>query len=318
MRQATGASRRSRPDRGGEQRHRTDLDGAAVARELEDVESPVAPLHRGDGREINRADADCVRQIRSAARRRAGRSEGSDRYEMSFCPFLSLRLAVLPAAARAATNALRGTATVTLPKSSTIVPLAASDWRDHLHFAETIGGGRLKDPGSRMIAASLFIRDHVAQGATDFMIAHLGVGPFGVATGVLRVAAVLQAASMTAKIISGHLQSGSVLDITMAGVFCWVCVIWSNATALASRRPPRSGAATASALRRDDYLSLILLIVAFLAWDVWDLAVGASFTDALTTASDFIQGLGFLLGSTLWRDLSRTGRRTHVPAPSVI
>ena len=175
----------------------------------------------------------------------------------------------------------------------------------------------MKDPGSRMIAASLFIRDRIAQGATDFMVAYLGVGPFGVATGVLRVAAVLQAASMTATTILGHLQLGSVLDVAMAGVFCWVCMIWSNATALASRRPPRSGAATASALRRDDYLSLILLIVAFLAWDAWDLIVGASFTDALTTASDFIQGLGFLLGSTLWRDLPRSRRRIHVPAPSV-
>ncbi len=175
----------------------------------------------------------------------------------------------------------------------------------------------MKDLGSRMIAASLFIRDRIAQGATDLMIAHLGVGPFGVATGVLRLAAVMQAASMTAKTISGHLRFGSVLDIAMAGVFCWVCVIWSNATALASRRPPRSGVATASALRRDDYLTLILLIAAFLAWDAWDLAVGASFTDALTTTSDLIQGLGFLLGSTLWRDLPRSGRRIHVPAPSV-
>ena len=149
------------------------------------------------------------------------------------------------------------------------------------------------------------------------MVAHLGVGPFGVATGVLRVAAVLQAASMTAKIVSGHLRFGSVLDVAMAGVFCWVCVVWSNATAQASRRPPRSGAATASALRRDDYLSIILLIVAVLAWDARDLAVAASITDALTTASDFIQGLGFLLGSTLWRDLPRRGGRIHVSAPSV-
>ena len=72
----------------------------------------------------------------------------------------------------------------------------------------------MKDLGSRMIAASLFIRDRIAQGATDLMVAHLGVGPFGVATGVLRLAAVMQAASMTAKTISGHLRFGSVLDIS--------------------------------------------------------------------------------------------------------
>ncbi len=149
------------------------------------------------------------------------------------------------------------------------------------------------------------------------MVAHLGVGPFGVATGVLRIAAVLQAATITTKIISGQLQFGNVFDVVMAGIFCWVCVIWSNLTAAASRRPPRLGSATASALRRDDYLTLILMIVAFLAWDTWDLVAGASFSDALTTASDFIQGLGFLLGSTLWRDLPRSGRRTYVPAPSV-
>ena len=167
-----------------------------------------------------------------------------------------------------------------------------------------------------MIATSLFIRDRIAQGATDLMVAHLRIGPFGVATGVLRIAAVLQAATITTKIISGRLQLGSVFDVAMAGIFCWVCVIWSNLTAAAARRPPRLGAATASALRRDDYLPLILMVVAFLAWDAGDLVVGASFTDALTTISDFIQGLGFLLGSTLWRDLPPSGRRVPMPAPS--
>ena len=175
----------------------------------------------------------------------------------------------------------------------------------------------MKDLGSRMVATSLFIRDRVAQGATDLMVAHLRIGPFGVATGVLRIAAVLQAATITTKVISGHLQIGSVFDVAMAGIFCWVCVVWSNLTSAAARRPPRFGAPTASALRRDDYLPLILMIVAFLAWDAWDLVAGASFTDALTTISDFVQGLGFLLGSTLWRDLPRSGRRVHVPAPSM-
>ncbi|WP_237481842.1 hypothetical protein [Lichenibacterium dinghuense] len=168
-----------------------------------------------------------------------------------------------------------------------------------------------------MTAASLFIRDRIAQGAADLMVAHFRVGPFGVATGVLRTAAVLQAATITTKVISGHLQAGSVFDVAMAGIFCWVCVIWSNLTAVAARRPPRFGAATASALRRDDYLPLILMIVAFLTWDAWDLFAGASLTDALTTVSDFVQGLGFLLGSTLWRDLPRSRRRVHVPAPSM-
>ena len=103
----------------------------------------------------------------------------------------------------------------------------------------------------------------------------------------------------------------------MAAIFCWVSVVWSNTTAAASRRPPRSGTATASALRRDDYLPLVLMIVAFLAWDAWDLVTDASFTDALTTVSDLVQGLGFLLGSTLWRNLPRSGRRFHLPAPSM-
>jgi len=175
----------------------------------------------------------------------------------------------------------------------------------------------VKNLGAVLIDMSLFIRDRIAQGAADFMVVHLGIGPFGVATGVLRVAAILQAATLTTRVLSGDLQFRAVFDVAMVGVFCWVCVIWSNLTAAASRRPPRFGAATASALRRDDYLSLVLLIVAFLAWDLWDLAAGASFTDALTTASDLIQGMGFLLGSTLWRDLPRSGHRSHVPAPSI-
>ncbi len=170
--------------------------------------------------------------------------------------------------------------------------------------------------GSRLMAASLFIRDRMAQGAADLLVARLGVGPFGVATNVLRVAAVLQAATMTTKVLSGGLRFGAVLDVAMVAIFCWVCVVWSNLTAAAARRPPRSGAATASALRRDDYLPLVLLIVAFLAWDLWDLLAGATYTDALTTASDVIQGVGFLLGSTLWRSLPRSERRSPIPAPS--
>lgn len=166
------------------------------------------------------------------------------------------------------------------------------------------------------MAMSLFVRDRIAQGAADLLVVHVGVGPFGVATAILRVAAVLQAATVTSKAISGHLHGGSLLDLAMAGVFCWVCLIWAKLTEAASRRPPRFGSVTASALRRDDYLSLVLLIVGFLAWDLWDLVGGASFTEALTTASDAIQGLGFLLGSTLWRDLPRAGRRSPVPAPS--
>lgn len=174
----------------------------------------------------------------------------------------------------------------------------------------------MQNLGSRLIAASLFIRDRLAQAVADFLVARLGIGPFGVATNALRAAAVLQAATMVTKALSGSLHLGAVFDIAMVAVFCWVCVVWSNLTAAAARRPPRGGAATASALRRDDYLTLVLLIVAFLVWDLWDLVVGASFTDALTTASDFIQGLGFLLGSTLWRSLPRGERRSPVPAPS--
>lgn len=173
----------------------------------------------------------------------------------------------------------------------------------------------MKDLGSKMLAAALFIRDRVAQAGADLMVTRFGIGPFGVATGALRTAAVLQAATMTTKVLSGALQFGAVFDVIMVGVFCWVCVIWSNVTAAASRRPPRFGSATASALRRDEYLSLVLLIVAFLCWDVGALVVGASFTDALSAVSDLIQGVGFLLGSTLWRDLPRSRRRSPVPAP---
>ena len=175
----------------------------------------------------------------------------------------------------------------------------------------------MRDLGSSLMAMSLFIRDRVAQGAADLMVAHLGIGPFGVATGVLRVAAVLQAATITTRAISGHLQWGSLVDVAMAAVFCWVCLVWAKLTAAAARRPPRFGSATASALRRDDYLSLVLLIVAFLAWDLWDLVGDRSLNEALTTGSDLIQGLGFLLGSTLWRDLPRSGRRSPAPAPSM-
>ena len=170
--------------------------------------------------------------------------------------------------------------------------------------------------GSSLMAMSLFIRDRVAQGAADFLVVHLGVSPFGVATAVLRVAVVLQAATVTGKAISGHFHPGSVFDVVMAGVFCWICVVWANITAAAARRPPRFGTATASALRRDDYLPLILMIVGFLAWDLWSMVGGVSFNEALTTASDLIQGLGFLLGSTLWRDLPRSGHRSLEPAPS--
>ena len=173
------------------------------------------------------------------------------------------------------------------------------------------------DLGSKLVAVSLFIRDRVAQGAADLLVTHLGIGPFGVATGILRLAAVLQGATITTKALSGHLQWGSVLEVAMAGVFCWVCIVWAKLTAAASRRPPRFGSATASALRRDEYLTLVALIVAFLAWDLWDLAAGATFNDALSTASDVMQGLGFLLGSTLWRDLPRGRRRSYVPAHSM-
>ena len=163
---------------------------------------------------------------------------------------------------------------------------------------------------------SLFIRDRAAQSVADLLVAHLSIGPFGVATGMLRFAAVLQAANITTKVISGSLGMGSVFEVIMAAVFCWICVVWAGLTAMAARRPPRSGLPTASALRRDDYLSLIALIVAFLLWDLWDVAGGASFVEALTTASDMIQGLGFLLGSTLWRDVPRGRRRSYVSAPS--
>ena len=174
----------------------------------------------------------------------------------------------------------------------------------------------MKNLGSSLVAMSLFIRDRAAQSVSDLLVARFGIGPFGVATGMLRLAAVLQAATITTKVISGSLGMGSVLEVIMAAVFCWVCVVWARLTALAARRPPRSGSPSASALRRDDYLSLIALIVAFLLWDLWDVVGGASFTDALTTASDMVQGLGFLLGSTLWRDLPRGRRRSYVAAPS--
>ena len=168
-----------------------------------------------------------------------------------------------------------------------------------------------------MTAMSLFIRDRAAQAVSDALVVNLGIGPFGVATVTLRIAAVLQAASITTKVITGSFHLTGLFEMAMVGVFCWVCVVWSNLTAAASRRPPRFGSATASALRRDDYLTLILLIVAFLAWDLLDLAGRPSYVDALTTASDLIQGLGFLLGSTLWRGLPRRGRRVQVPAHSV-
>ena len=175
----------------------------------------------------------------------------------------------------------------------------------------------MQDFGSRLIVGALFIRDRLAQGAADFLVVRFGIGPFGVATNVLRAAAVLQAATVVARAFSGGLHLGAAFDLAMVAIFCWVCVVWSNLTAVAARRPPRRGAATASALRRDDYLTLILLIVAFLGWDVWDLVAGASLTDALTTTSDLVQGIGFLLGSTLWRSLPRGEWRSPVPAPSM-
>ncbi len=173
----------------------------------------------------------------------------------------------------------------------------------------------MKNLGLSVIAMSLFIRDRASQSVSDFLVVHLGIGPFGVATGILRTAGVLQAATLTTKAISGHLHLSSVFEVAMAGVFCWVCFIWSKVTAAASRRPPRSGMATASALRRDDYLTLMVLIVGFLAWDLVGL-VGASFNQMLATASDVMQGLGFLLGSTLWRDLPRSRGRNYMIAPS--
>lgn len=163
---------------------------------------------------------------------------------------------------------------------------------------------------------SLFIRDRIAQGVTDLLTAHLGIGPFGVATGMLRVAAMLQAATITSRVISGRLGMTAIFEVIMAAVFCWVCLIWARLTAVAARRPPRLGSLTASALRRDDYLTLIVLIVAFILWDLFDLSGGASLSEALTTVSDLVQGLGFLLGSTLWRDLPRGRRRSYVTASS--
>jgi len=173
----------------------------------------------------------------------------------------------------------------------------------------------MKGFGPSLVAMSLFIRDRAVQGVADLLVVRFGIGPFGVATAMLRVAAVLQAATITSKVISGHLGMGSVLEVIMAAIFCWVCVVWAKLTAAAARRPPRAGSATASALRRDDYLSLIVMIVAFLLWDITDLFGGATFTDALTTASDVVQGLGFLLGSTLWRVLPPR-RRAFAMAPS--
>lgn len=174
----------------------------------------------------------------------------------------------------------------------------------------------MKKFGPSLITMSLFIRDRTAQSAADLLQARLGVGPFGVATGLLRVAAVLQAATLTSRVVSGQIQIGSMFEVAMAALFCWVCLIWAKATAAAARRPPSFGSATASALRRDDYLVLIVLVVAFLAWDLLALVGGTSLNEALTTASDMIQGLGFLLGSTLWRDLPRSRQRSYVVAPS--
>ena len=173
----------------------------------------------------------------------------------------------------------------------------------------------MKGFGPNVVAMSLFIRDRAVQSVADLLVARLGIGPFGVATAMLRVAAVLQAATITSKVISGHLGTGSVLEVIMAAVFCWVCVVWAKLTAAAARHPPRVGSATASALRRDDYLTLVVMIVAFLLWDIADLFGGATFTEALTTASDVVQGLGFLLGSTLWRGLPPR-RRAFDMAPS--
>ncbi|MGI3899795.1 MAG: hypothetical protein ACRYGP_17690 [Janthinobacterium lividum] len=174
----------------------------------------------------------------------------------------------------------------------------------------------MKNFGPSLITLALFIRDRAAQAVADLLVARLGVGPFGVATGLLRVAAVLQAATLTSRVVSGQLQMGSIFEVAMAGLFCWVCLIWAKATATAALRRPSLGSATASALRRDDYLVLIVLVVAFLAWDVVTLVGGRSLNEALTTASDMIQGLGFLLGSTVWRDLPRSRQRSYVVAPS--
>ena len=63
----------------------------------------------------------------------------------------------------------------------------------------------MKGFGPSLMAMSLFIRDRAVQGVADLLVARLGIGPFGVATAMLRVAAVLQAATITSKVISGHL-----------------------------------------------------------------------------------------------------------------
>lgn len=174
----------------------------------------------------------------------------------------------------------------------------------------------MKNLGPSLVALALFIRDRAAQSVSDLLVARFGIGPFGVATALLRAAAVLQAATVTSRIISGRLGAGSLLEVLMAAIFCWVCVVWAKLTALAARRPPRPGAATASALRRDDYLTLLVLVVAFILWDFFDLLGGASLDEALSTTSDVVQGIGFLLGSTLWRDLPRARRSAYAPAPS--
>ena len=177
-------------------------------------------------------------------------------------------------------------------------------------------GCRVKSLGPSLIAFSLFIRDRAAQSVADLLVVHLGIGPFGVATGMLRVAAVLQAATITTKVISEHFEMQSLFEVVMAAIFCWVCVIWAKVTAVAARRPPRFGSPTASALRRDDYLILVVLVLAFVFWDLWTVIGVASFTEVLTTASDTMQGLGFLLGSTLWRNLPQSRRQSDVAAPS--
>lgn len=174
----------------------------------------------------------------------------------------------------------------------------------------------MKNFGPSLITMSLFIRDRAAQSVADLLVARLGVGPFGVATSLLRVAAVLQAATITSRIVTGQFHMSSLIEVAMAALFCWVCLIWAKATAAAALRRPSLGSATASALRRDDYLVLIVLVVAFLAWDLLALVGGRSLNEALATASDVIQGLGFLLGSTLWRDLPRSRTPSYVAAPS--
>ena len=174
----------------------------------------------------------------------------------------------------------------------------------------------MKNLGSSLMAMSLFIRDRAAQSVSDLLVARLGIGPFGVATGMLRVAAVLQAATITSKLISGSLGTGSAFEVIMVAIFCWVSLIWAKLTAAAARRPPRPGSATASALRRDDSLILLVMVVAFILWDLFSLIGGASLNEVLSTTSDVVQGLGFLLGSTLWRDLPRSRRRSYATAPS--